>query len=466
MLNTATNLPVTACETVTGKAVVTAAVPEAAQAGLDILRRGGNAFDAAVAACLVESVALPMKLGLAGDLVALVHVKGSLPRALLSIGGGPEALAKGAKLQVTGACSVGIPGAPQGYMEIARLGRLSMDVLAAPAIRLANAGAKWSPIAVKLTQETETLLRKNNGEIRFLPGGKLPKVGERFQLPGLARVIEEFVAKGADLFDGKLGDAMLAKIESGGGFLTREDLKSRPAKWFDLEAQDLGNDCTLMATPYPTHGRFLLSAAKLVSEGHDVQEAHHVATNRLPTDVSGTSVITCADEEGNLVVLVPSNSFPQYGSAVVMEDDDLVLSNRPGRGFDLNAAPGAPNAPAAGNVPQTTLHAWLLETPDGVFAGASPGGQNQMPWNLQTVSGLLDGDRDLADLINRPRWGLRPNKEIEVEEGHSMASGGSFEVIPHLSLRSVNQIISKPHGSDQISAAADPRTGAKALAKT
>ncbi len=453
------------CVAVTGTSVITAAAPDAARAGMDVLRLGGNAFDAAMAACLVESVVLPMKLGLAGDLVALVKVKGEPARALLSIGGGPEALANGAQLTVTGACSVGSPGAPQGYMEIAKLGRLSMDVLAKPAIELARSGTPWAPIAVQLTHETEDLLRKYNDEIGYLPGGKLPKVGDTLHLPGLAKVIEEFVDKGADLFAGEIGNALLDKVRRGGGFLTRNDLKPQPAQWLDLESVDLGNGVTLMATPYPTHGHFLLQAAQQVAAGVRTTDAYR-ATMKNPAPASGgTSVITCADSEGNVVVLVPSNSFPQYGAAVVVEEYDLILGNRPGRGFDLNAEPGHPNAPRPGRIPQTTLHAWMLEAPDGLFFGASPGGRNQMPWNLQTVSGLLEGNRDLADIVNRPRWGLTPKREIQVEEGYELAVSGEFKTIPRLTLRSVNQILSLPHDSTLHSAAADPRTGALALSE-
>src|SRR3546814_21014374 len=90
-----------------GIAAVSAAVPAAADVGLQVLKDGGNAFDAAVAAALVETVWLPMKCGLAGDVVALLQRAGGPVEALLAIRRGPLALHQGGPLQGTGGRRVG-----------------------------------------------------------------------------------------------------------------------------------------------------------------------------------------------------------------------------------------------------------------------------------------------------------------------------------------------------------------------
>src|SRR5579883_1007081 len=88
--------------TASGPRVVTSAHPAASAAGVAAFAQGGNAFDAALAACFLETVALPMKCGLAGDLVALFRRQGGAFEALLSIGPGPQALARGAQLERVG----------------------------------------------------------------------------------------------------------------------------------------------------------------------------------------------------------------------------------------------------------------------------------------------------------------------------------------------------------------------------
>src|ERR1700719_2177166 len=101
-----------------GAFVATAAVPAAADIAMEILREGGNAFDAVLAACFVEAVCLPMKCGLGGDVVALVHLTDGRMRALISVGPGGARFGPG-QLTLTGPRSVGVPGAPDGYAALA-----------------------------------------------------------------------------------------------------------------------------------------------------------------------------------------------------------------------------------------------------------------------------------------------------------------------------------------------------------
>jgi len=81
---------------------------------------------------------------------------------------------------------------------------------------------------------------------------------------------------------------------------------------------------------------------------------------------------------------------PQFASGIVL-DNGLILNNRAGRGFDVDAAPDSVNAPRAGRIPWTTLHAWILERDSGLVVGATPGGVNQLPWNAQTVTEIARG---------------------------------------------------------------------------
>ena len=446
----------------TGRAAVTAAVPAAADTGIDILRKGGNAFDAAVAAALVETVWLPMKCGLAGDVVALSQ-RGGVVEAHISVGRGPLALRHGAGLQSTGPASVGGAGAPEGYAQLASMGRMALVDLVAPAKKMAEEGVSWTPVAIALTGEAESLLRKWNDRLPFLPENRLPRLGESLRLPGLAKLLDAFATAGPALFHGRIGEQVAERVQSAGGFLTRDDFVRAVACRVPPLVTELADGAQLYATPRPTHGHVLADALKHLTQGTPAVEAVTLARATFGAGASGgTSVVAAADEEGNRVVLVHSNSFPQYGAGVVVAEYDLVLNNRPGRGFALNAGEGHWNAPDALAIPATTLHAWHMKTADADFWGGTPGGENQAPWNCQTITALLEGCGPL-DAIVRPKWGLAKSGSLVCEEGYPLAGHLSGDRVPPLGLRSALQVLRIDPGSS-IAAAADPRTEAAARA--
>ena len=454
-----------------GRAVVTAAVPAAFEAGLATYAEGGNAFDAAVAAALVETVWLPMKCGLAGDAVALFRAGDGPVGSLLSVGPGAAALGNGGALAETGPASVGIPGAPEGYAWLAAQGRLGLARLAAPARQQAATGVAWLPVAVALTREAVPLLRRWNRAIPFLPGGEVPEPGRPLVLPGLARLLAAFAETGAALFHGEAGAQLVRRIAPHGGALRGEDLRMSCLRLVEPARTPLPGGRTLLTTPAPTEGAVLAAALPaLLEAGRDADEVAAVRAARARFGAGtegGTSVVTAADAEGNAVVLVHSNSFPQYGSGVVLADYDLVLNNRPGRGFALGAEPGHWNAPAAGRVPATTLQAWAVEEPAGPWRehwGATPGGQNQAAWNAQAIRTLLS-EGPLA-AATAPRWAFGRAGALSIEADHprreTIRLRHDATTVPPASLRSVVQILSLPRAGGAISAVADPRTRAAA----
>src|SRR4051794_1996096 len=129
---------------VSGPKVVTAAHSAAATAGASAFSAGGNAFDAALAACFMETIALPMKAGLFGDVVTLFRVGGGELTSILSVGAAPSALGKGATLERVGPRSVGVPGAPHGYATLHKFARLGLDRLIAPAVAASKQGLAWT----------------------------------------------------------------------------------------------------------------------------------------------------------------------------------------------------------------------------------------------------------------------------------------------------------------------------------
>ena len=118
----------------------------------------------------------------------------------------------------------------------------------------------------------------------------------------------------------------------------------------------------------------------------------------------------------------------------------------------------------SGRIPRTTLHAWALHRDGRTFLGATPGGVNQLCWNLQVMLTLLTSD-SLDVAVSAPRWGVGQQAgQWNVEADHPEASQGWGTVVPAQSLRSVVQIIAGTAGEATWRAAADPRLGATARA--
>lgn len=451
-----------------GPRVITAGHAAAAAAGAAVYAQGGNAFDAALAACFMETVALPMKCGLAGDVVALFRREGGPFETLVSVGPGPAALAKGETLERVGPRSAGVPGAPHGYATLHGFARLGLDRLVAPAVRAAEDGVAWNWLTLGYLGESEELLSKWSPGHPYCPDGRRPRDGEVRRLPGLGRLLKVFAARGADLFGGEEGEKLVQELRERGGILSMEDMRVRPARRGAPIAASVRDGVRLFGTPAPTGGPRLAEVMKRAAKGDmalpaivRAERAESKARGRLPQD-GGTSVVTAADDSGNAVVVVHSNSFPRFGSGVVLSSG-LILSNRPGRGFDLSAPPGTRNAPAAGRVPETTLHAWGLEIDGGLMIGATPGGVNQIPWNAQCLADLLRG-ADIGQAVTNPRWAIDERDELSAEEGVEIAGGIAVgRHVGRLSNRSVQQVI-RLAADGLHRAAADPRTGACALA--
>ena len=464
------------------RGVVAAAAPAAARIGADALAQGGNAYDAAVAAALAETVLLPPKCGLGGDLVALAwHRDRDAPEALLAIGGAPAGLAAVAaagRLTETGPMSVGVPGAPAGYAALADRGVLGPAALAAPAVELATEGFCWSTICTVLAEESRELVLAHQPDgTRYFPGGDPIAPGAVVRLPGLARVLSAWAADGGALLAGDIGRAIVDRVRQAGGVLTTDDLATARAEWAPAATAQFGAE-RVWATPAPTHGPSLLDALGRLDGGHapnDVLDAVRAAIEERRhslSDPSGTSMVSAVDRAGTIVTIVHSHSYPRFGSGLIVDDYDLILANRAGRGFA--SEPGHPNFPEPGRRPATTLHAWALAPAVGWrVVGATPGGANQMPWNAQSVSRLLGAEAaltpvSLARAIVEPRWELRPDGGLRIEDGfeateraalvESGDAGGVGDAVDveRWALRSAMQIVADAGGV--LVAAVDPRT--------
>ncbi len=201
--------------------MIVAANPHAAEAGRDMLRRGGSAADAAIAALLVLGVVEPQSSGLGGGAFALVHGPDGLA-AWDARETAPAAATPGLFLEdgqplpwivaSESGRAVGVPALGRLLEALhARHGRLGWEVLAAPAIRLAEAGFAVSPRLAGLTERfAERLARTEAGWI-FLPGGRPLEAGETLRRPALARTLRRIAEAGPGvLYEGEIAAAIAA----------------------------------------------------------------------------------------------------------------------------------------------------------------------------------------------------------------------------------------------------------------
>ena len=216
--------------------------PLASAAGLEVLRHGGNAIDAAVTAAAVLSVTEPHMAGIGGDMFAIVWLAREHELVALNASGRAGSLmtretliARGFRPGTQqGAMSVTVPGALAGWDRLLRTyGKRSLADALAPAIRYARDGFPVSPIiAAQWAAQTDLLRRDSAATATFLPGGRAPAEGETFRNPDYARTLETIARDGIGTFyGGAIGRTLVARLHAMGGFLTLDDLAKNEPSW-------------------------------------------------------------------------------------------------------------------------------------------------------------------------------------------------------------------------------------------
>ncbi|MCC7360555.1 MAG: gamma-glutamyltransferase family protein [Anaerolineales bacterium] len=226
------------------RGMVAASQPLAAQAGLEALRLGGTAADAAVATAAALNVTEPVSTGIGGDCFGLYYEAATgAVTALNGSGRAPGGLtleaarraADGAgALPVRHAHTVTVPGACAGWCDLAaRHGRLPLAVSLGPAIELAEAGFPVAPLTAFYWQRgAEQVLRSAPGGSALTVGGRGPRAGEVFRNPGLGRTLRAVAEGGAEAFyRGAIAEAIAARVQAAGGVLSVEDLAAHVSTW-------------------------------------------------------------------------------------------------------------------------------------------------------------------------------------------------------------------------------------------
>ncbi len=457
-------LPQYRAETLATHGMVAAPHALAAQAGLDLLKAGGNAVDAAIAANAMLQVVYPFLCGLGGDLFALVWDAPS--RTLIGLnasGRAPRAAtieryhALGyATMPYHGIHSITVPGCVSGWGMLAeRFGRLGLARALQPAIGYARDGFPVGPgLSQALARMDQLAFTHRSFRDNYLPGGRIPAAGSLTTAPALAESLGAVAAGGPDAFyHGPLAQRIAAFFAREGGLVTEEDLAAHLAEWVaplsvpfgGLEVcelppntqgvtalQMLGMTAGLTLGDDPLSARTVhleveakkLAFADRAAHVTDIERMRLRPETLIATDYlaerralisverarattatagyAGDTIYLCAaDGDGSAISLIQSN-YSGFGSGLVVDGTGISLQNR-GAYFSLE--PTAANALEPG---KRTLHTLIpsMALRDGrpVVVFGAMGGDGQPQTHLQVYTNLLRYGMNIQAAIESPRW--------------------------------------------------------------
>lgn len=271
--------------------------PLATASALDVLRRGGTALDAALAANAVLAVVEPFNTGPGGDLFALVWDPRS--RRLHGYNGSGRSSAAGSLAALRGALGEGVrqipglgahavtvPGAVEAWYALhARFGRLPLPALLEPAIGYAEDGFPVAQVAARLWADNASRVEVAVPGFAafgttFLPGGRAPAAGERFRNGAMAAALRAIAAGGPDAFyRGEIAARIVATLRCGGSALQASDLATHRGDWVEpVAVRYRGYD--VHELPPNTQGGVVLQVLRLL-EGHDLRALGHGSAAQL-----------------------------------------------------------------------------------------------------------------------------------------------------------------------------------------
>ncbi len=260
-------------------AMVVSAHPLATQAGVEILKQGGNAIDAAVAVAFALEVVLPdagniggggfiVHRGAAGEVLALDYREAAPAGATHDMY--LDSAGNVTDKSLVGHLAAGVPGSVAGlYAAWKRLGSLPWPTLLAPAIRLANGHVVDSARSRDIANDRELLVQFPASRAQFLPNDSAPAPGTQWKQHDLARTLQLISDSGPDVFyRGQIADLIVAEMQRGGGLITKNDLRAYRAKWrTPVELTYRGY--TIYSMPPPSSGGVTMGEILNILEGYD-----------------------------------------------------------------------------------------------------------------------------------------------------------------------------------------------------
>jgi gamma-glutamyltranspeptidase/glutathione hydrolase len=452
--------------------------PLAARTAIDILERGGNAMDAAIAGAVLLGICEPHMTGIGGDCFALFTTPGDPAIRALNGSGRAPAAASAAALREAGhdtvplhsAHAVTVPCAIDAFCRLsADHGRLGLDALLAPAIRYAGEGVPVAPrVAFDLPTASKAL--QGHGLTHYSNGGASLGLGETFRAPGQAEVLRRIARDGrAAFYEDEVAEDMLAALSASGGVHSAQDFAAAESDYTDPVSGDY-KAATLVEHPPNGQGATAIlllnilrhfdiaamgpgSAARIHIEAEATKLAYD-ARDRIIADPDRTSrldhmlapetaaqlaaridpkrampavapitgaihrdtvYITVVDRDRMAVSLIYS-IFHGFGSGIASEKFGILLQNR-GAGFTLEE--GHPNEMAGGKRPMhTIIPGMLVENGRVTLPFGVMGGAYQPAGHARLVSNMVDFGMDVQAAIDAPRAFADP-AGLKLERGHA-----------------------------------------------
>ncbi|GAC1462752.1 MAG: gamma-glutamyltransferase [Ktedonobacteraceae bacterium] len=491
----------------------------AAEAGLDILKTGGNAIDAAIAASAALQVVYPFVCGLGGDVFMLIYdAKSGELHGLNGSGRSAKAatIERYHELGYTtmptfGIHSVTVPGCVDGWnAAMERFGQLGLASALAPAISYAEEGFAVGPglhaALTRMSTHTET---HRSWYTHFLPDVTVPPPGAIIRFPTLARTLRSLAKVGAKMFyHGEIAEQIATFFTREGGLISRDDLANHQSEWVtplsvpfaDMRVYELppntqgvtalqmlgmvdklhlGKDPLASETVHlsveakklafadraayltdATHMR--VSPSSLIDPDYLAQRCTLIDATRAqpsfaPGSFTGDTVYLCtADRDGNVVSLIQSN-YMGFGSGVVVDDTGIVLQNR-GAYFSLDSSVANTLAPMKRTL-HTLIPSMALRNGRPAMVFGTMGGDGQPQTHLQVYTAMARFGLNIQQAIEMPRW-----VHGATTEGETLLVEGRF---PAATLDSLRRLGHRVQGDELWSSAMghangiifDPSTG-------
>lgn len=493
----------TRSEVIAQNAMAATSQPLATQVALEVMKRGGNAVDAAIAANAMLGLVEPTGCGIGGDLFAIVwDAKSKQLYGLNASGRSPQSLTLDYfqenghdKIPSFGALPVSVPGAVDGWFMLhERFGSIPMSAVLSPAITYARNGFPVSEVIAYYFEMNKARIGHYPGFADvFMPNGDVPKKGEIFSNPNLAATYEKIATGGRDAFyKGDIARTIAAYIKEQGGFLSYDDLAAHTSNWIEpVSANYRGYDVWEL----PPNGQGIAALQILnVLEQYDIEgmgfdsaeyihtfvEAKKLAFEdrakfyadpdfiETPVDwliskeyaeqrralidskkaakrydagqyEGDTIYLTVADQQGNMMSLIQSN-YRGMGSGMTPTDLGFVLQNR---GESFNLQEGHANVYAPNKRPfHTIIPAFVTRNSKPYMSFGVMGGGTQPQMHAQIIVNMIDFGMNLQEAGDAPRILHSGSSE---PTGGIMRDGGYVSLESGFSHKARRELIEKGH---------------------
>jgi gamma-glutamyltranspeptidase/glutathione hydrolase len=460
--------------------IVATSQPLAAQTGLQILREGGNAVDAAIATAVALTVLEPTSNGIGADAFALVW-NGDRLVGLNGSGRAPASLepdsirARGyTQVPKNGWVPVTVPGAPAAWGKLHQeFARLPLEQLMAPAIAYAEHGFPVSPIVARAWQvEADRFLPLFDAAtahwgVTFAPGGRAPRAGELWANPDQARTLSILAQKGVqEFYEGEIAEKIVAFSEQTSGYLKFDDLAAHRSQWVtpintnyrgydiweippngqglaalialsildgtDLPAQPHGSEAAVhlqleaMKLAFADAARYIADPEHMAVTASSLLEPDYIAGRRALIGPRARLREAGNPPRGGTVYLAVADrdgmmvSFIQSAfngfGSGVVVPETGIALHNRGACFTLES--GHPNELAGKKRPyHTIIPAFLTRAGQAVGPFGVMGKYMQPQGHTQVVTGTIDYDLNPQAVLDAPRWQVTGGLNVEFELG-------------------------------------------------